>query len=257
MAEETEKLHVEDKEQEENTNWVKSIQEITGYEFHDPSLLQQAFTHPSYDEGCSSSLDRLAYLGDSVLNLLITQEHYALYQDLDPGKLTRLRASNVDTEKLARVAVKYGLHKFLRHNLLLLAVQIDEFKEAIKDYPLHSNGLIDTPKVLADIFESFFGAIYIDSNCSMDTTWKIAKNLLEPMITPATLITHPVTQLQEMCQKKGLPMKIVDLWKETGEFEYVIAEKFIGRAKYTAKRNVAKNKAALNAYYEIIQELDF
>lgn len=45
--------------------------------------------------------------------------------------------------------------------------------DAIADYPLHSSGLVNAPKVLADIVESTIGAIFIDSNSSIDTTWKV------------------------------------------------------------------------------------
>lgn len=44
---------------------------------------------------------------------------------------------------------------------------------AALEYPLHSAGLIDPPKVLADIVESLVGAVYVDSQCSMDTTWQV------------------------------------------------------------------------------------
>lgn len=108
---------------EENSDRVKSILEITGYEFKDPVILQQAFTHYSYEEGCSS-LERLAYNGDALLDLGIARDQYFLYPDLDPGRLTRLRAANVDTEKLARVALKHELHALLRHNIPLLGVQV-------------------------------------------------------------------------------------------------------------------------------------
>ncbi|KAL3624673.1 hypothetical protein CASFOL_031341 [Castilleja foliolosa] len=242
-------------EHEENSKRVESILEITGYGFDDPILLRQAFTHHSYHDGCSS-LDRLAYVGDSVLNFLITKEQYSFYPNLDPGKLTRLRAVNVDTEKLARAALKHQLHKFLRHNIILLGVQIKEFKNAIVEYPHHSSGLIDAPKVLADIVESLIGAIFIDSKSSIEITWKIVKNLLEPIITPAGLPTHPVIQLRELCQRKGFTVKIRDFWAETGEIEFVIDDEFVGRAKYSAKRVVAKNRAALDAYKQIIERLD-
>ncbi|GFQ07232.1 ribonuclease 3-like protein 3 [Phtheirospermum japonicum] len=244
----------QEQEQDENSNRVKSILEITGYGFQDPILLQQAFTHHSYEEGCSS-LDRLAYVGDSVLNFLIAKEHYLSYPDFDPGRLTRLRAVNVDTEKLARVALKHQLHKLLRHNIILLGVQVKEFTNAMVEYPLHSSGLIDAPKVLADVVESLIGAIFIDSKSSVDTTWKIVKNLLEPIISPAALPTHPVTQLRELCQRKGFTVKIRDNWIETGEIEVVVDEEFVGRAKYSAKRVVAKNRAALDAYNQIVEKL--
>lgn len=132
-----EKLHLHDQEKEgeekqENEKlmnksstgtFVEEIEEITGYKFNDPSLLQEAFTDPSYKESCLS-YERLEYIGDSVLNLLIAKEHYFVYPDLSPGKLTRLRATNVDTEKLARVALKCNLHKFLRHKKPLLSGQV-------------------------------------------------------------------------------------------------------------------------------------
>lgn len=108
---------------EENSDRVKSIREITGYEFKDPAILQEAFTHYSYEEGCSS-LERLAYDGDSVLGLCITKDQHFRYPDLDPGWLTKLRAANVDTDKLARVALKHELHALLRHNIPLLGLQV-------------------------------------------------------------------------------------------------------------------------------------
>ncbi|KAG5545609.1 hypothetical protein RHGRI_017935 [Rhododendron griersonianum] len=151
---------------------LDEVEKIIGYNFRDRSLLAQAFTHGSCR--CStSSYERLEYVGDSVLNLLISREDYFAYPDLQPGKLTRLRAANVDTEKLARVAVKHNLHKYLRHEKPLLDGQIREFMDAIADYPLHSSGLVNAPKVLADIVESTIGAIFIDSNSSIDTTWKV------------------------------------------------------------------------------------
>ncbi|KAH7852136.1 hypothetical protein Vadar_021007 [Vaccinium darrowii] len=85
---------------------LDEVQEIIGYNFRDPSLLHQAFT----DASCPSSYKRLEYIGDSVLNLLISREDYFAYPELQPGKLTRLRAVNVDTEKLACVAAKHGVY---------------------------------------------------------------------------------------------------------------------------------------------------
>lgn len=102
---------------------LDEVEEIIGYNFRDRSLLAQAFTHVSC-RCLTSSYERLEYVGDSVLNLLISREDYFAYPDLQPGKLTRLRAANVDTEKLARVAVKHNLHKYLRHEKPLLDGQV-------------------------------------------------------------------------------------------------------------------------------------
>lgn len=117
-----------DGDEDEEEAWKKNleeVEEIVGYKFNDPNLLRQAFTHSSYRSECS--YERLEYMGDSVLNQLITKEHYFLYPELPPGKLTPLRAFNVDTEKLARVAIKYNLHKYLRHRKPLLEGQVSRF----------------------------------------------------------------------------------------------------------------------------------
>lgn len=112
-----------EEEREKASKLVNDIGEIIRYEFKNPTILQQAFTHHSYEEGCSS-LESLAYYGDTILNFAIVKEQYLLYPDFRPGMLTRLRAANVDTEKLARVAMKHQLHKFLRHNIFLLGKQV-------------------------------------------------------------------------------------------------------------------------------------
>ncbi|XP_070030146.1 ribonuclease 3-like protein 3 [Nicotiana sylvestris] len=233
--------------------YVEEVEEIIGYKFKNPNLLYQAFTHSSIQENCCESYERLEYVGDSVLNLLIAKEHYFLHPDLPPGKLTRLRAANVDTEKLARVAVKYDFHKYLRHKKPLLKGQVEEFRDATLEYPLHSTGLIDPPKVLADIVESLIGAVYIDCNFSMDTTWQVTEGLLQPLITPANLETHPVTKFYEVCQKNGWRVELVDKWEETGEIDVFVDGKFVGKGKFSGKKLIALNRAAHNAYCQIVK----
>ncbi|KAK4716851.1 hypothetical protein R3W88_015189 [Solanum pinnatisectum] len=187
--------------------------------------------------------------------MLITLKQFFDYPDLSPGMLTKLSAANVDTEKLARVAIKYNLHNYLRHKRPLLKGQVrEEFKEAILEYPLHSLGLIDPPKVLADLVESLIGAIHSDSNC-LDTTWQVVKNLLQPLITPEKLEVNQVTKLYELCQKNGLKIKFVDHWEKTGEVEVFVDGKFVGKGKSCGKKITAKNRAAHNAYEQVVQNL--
>ncbi|KAH9793351.1 Chitin elicitor receptor kinase 1 [Citrus sinensis] len=233
-----------------NANNLDEVEEILGYRFNNKNLLEEAFTDPSCPERFFS-YERLEYVGDSVLNLLLTKEQFFLYPNLPPGSLTRLRSANVNTEKLARVAIKLGLHKYLRHNKPLLEEQIREFSEAILDYPLHSNGLVDAPKVLADIVESTIGAVFIDCNSSIDIVWKVFKELLKPMISPETLKTHPVTELYEVCQKNKLKVKFVDLWKESTAFHIFIEDQLLGRGAYAPKKEIAHNRAAKDALNNI------
>ncbi|XP_022769566.1 ribonuclease 3-like protein 3 [Durio zibethinus] len=244
-------------ESTQNINSLPSLDEvegILGYKFNNKRLLEEAFTHASLGE-CFSN-ERLEYVGDSVLNLLFTKEQYFEYPDLWPGALTRLRAANVNTEKLARVAVKHGLHRYLRHKKPLLEEQIRQFSREIERYPLHSNGLIDVPKALADLVESTIGAVFIDSNSSIDIVWKVFKVLLEPIIRRETLKTHPVTQLYEVCQKRNLKVKFVDLWKESTSFDVLIDDQLVGRGACRLKKEIAHNRAAKDALDNIWRILD-
>ncbi|KAH7533100.1 hypothetical protein FEM48_Zijuj04G0094400 [Ziziphus jujuba var. spinosa] len=240
---------------------LEELEEILGYKFNNKRLLEEAFTHASALKtsnssstsfsSSSSSYERLEFVGDAVLSLLISREHYFLYPDLSSGPLTRLRSSNVDTEKLARVAVKHGLHRFLRHNKPKLEDEIRKFIQEISEFPLHSNGLIDVPKDLADIVESAIGAVFIDSDSSLDIVWKVFKSLLEPIISPETIKRHPVTELYEICQKNNLKVQFVDLWKKNTGFDVYVQDKLIGSATYGLKKEIAHNRAAKDALNNI------
>ncbi|XP_045809730.1 ribonuclease 3-like protein 3, partial [Trifolium pratense] len=226
---------------------LHEVETILDYKFKNKHLLEKAFTHPTYYSDDSLSYERLEYVGDAVLNLLISKEQFFLYPNLQPGRLTRLRAANVNAEKLARVAIKHGLYRYLRHKKPMLGEQIQEFTKAIEEYPLHSNGLIDVPKNLADIVESTIGAVFIDCDLSIDIVWKVFGKLLEPIIDPYTIQKHPVTELHEICQKKSLKLQFIDLWRESMSVNVLINEKVVGRGIYGSKKEIAHNRAAKNA----------
>lgn len=109
---------------------IEFVEKILNYKFKDKSLLLQAFTDATFDENCVS-YERLEFLGDTVLNMVITKYLYNRYGDCSPGLLTNLRAVNVDTEKLARVAVKHNLHRCLRHKKPLLEDQVSFFLKTL------------------------------------------------------------------------------------------------------------------------------
>ncbi|PIN21171.1 Ribonuclease III [Handroanthus impetiginosus] len=209
---------------------LEEVEKIIGYSFKNRNLLSQAFTHPSYHKDCVS-YERLEYVGDSVLNLLITKEQFSMYPDLPPGLLTPLRAANVDTEKLARVAVHHNFHRYIRLGTPVLRRQIQAFIDALPKHPLHSHGLINAPKVLADVVESTVGAVFVDSNYSIDATWEVASDLLQPIITPEMLQKNPVKKLFEICQKYKIKVKLVDLWSQEGAYKVFINNQLRGKEK--------------------------
>ena len=101
---------------------ISDVEEILGYKFSDKSLLEKALTHPSYVN--SESYQRLEFVGDAVLGLAITNFAFLTYPDLDAGDLSVVKAANISTEKLARVAIRHQLYKYVRHNSAALTHKV-------------------------------------------------------------------------------------------------------------------------------------
>ncbi|XP_058781751.1 ribonuclease 3-like protein 3 [Vicia villosa] len=246
-------LVIDDKKEETYHNHsppplpLHEVEAIIEYEFKNKHLLEEAFTHETYGADNDLSYNRLEYVGDAVLNLLIVNEQYFSYPNLGPRVLTLNKSKNLDTKKLARVAIKHGLERYLRHKRHNLEDKIQRFIEGPDDYSLYLTGQLYAPKVLADIVESTIGAIFIDSNLSLDVVWKVAKKLLEPIIEPEYVKKHPVSQLIEVCHKKKFKLQFVDLWKESSSIEVFINEKFVARGIYGPKKDIARYRAAKNA----------
>ncbi|WOH05756.1 hypothetical protein DCAR_0625177 [Daucus carota subsp. sativus] len=251
MEEITEQFRKLDPESSEN---LQQVEEIIGYSFRNKGLLEEAYTDPSYTKNPKSSYERLEFLGDTVLNFLMGTELFSLYPDLMPGELTQLRSANVSTEKLARAAAEHGLYRFLRHDKPLLSAQIEEFVSTFSRYSLSCVGLIDAPKTLANIVESTIGAVFVDCNNSNEITSKVIKKLLQPIIIPSTMTRHPVTLLFEICQKNGFHIEVIDSWQENGQIEIMIANKYVGRGEYKTKKAIAYNRAAADAYNDIVEK---
>lgn len=92
--------------------------------FNDKGLLIEAITHASRPSSGVSCYQRLEFVGDAVLDHLITRHLFFSYTDLPPGRLTDLRAAAVNNENFARVAVKHNLHLHLRHGSSALEKQV-------------------------------------------------------------------------------------------------------------------------------------
>ncbi|XBI11089.1 hypothetical protein VPH35_138215 [Triticum aestivum] len=170
---------------------------------------------------------------------------FLTYRDLPPGPLTRLRAANVDKEKLARIAVDHGIHRFLRHKAPKLEEQIADFVKELCQYEYHSNGLLDAPKVLSDIVESLIGAIYLDSKYNQELVWQVFRKLANPLISLESLGKHPVSELLEFGQKTG---RIVDIskdgWVKDTKVDVFVDGVLVASATYAQKKEIASNRAA-------------
>ena len=158
--------------------------------FKDLSLLKEALTHPSYAyEMPKSSLckdnQRLEYLGDSVLNLIINDYLFLHFPQYAEGKLTRLRSSLTCKESLARLATKLDLGEFLR---------LGRGEAKIGGKQRSSN--------LADCLEAFIGALYLDQGFAKTKECLCIwfQDELDKLHSPESVM-DPKSRLQEMTQK--------------------------------------------------------
>lgn len=104
-----------------------ALEASIGHQFRERSLLVEAITHASRPSSGVPCYQRLEFVGDAVLDHLITRYLFFKYTDLPPGRLTDLRAAAVNNENFARVAVKHSFHLHLRHGSTALEAQVSFF----------------------------------------------------------------------------------------------------------------------------------
>lgn len=234
---------------------VRAVEKILNYRFKNKKLLEEALTHSSYTD--SASYQRLEFVGDAALGLAVSNYVFLAYPDLDQGQLSLLRASNVSTEKLARVAVRHGLHRFVRHNAAALHEKVRDFAEAVQqeDETEIYGGAVKAPKVLADIVESVAAAVYVDCGFDLQALWVTFRGLLEPIVTLDELQhqPQPVTLLFEQCQKDG---KHVDIrhWRKG---EKTIASVYVNGQFVASASSEQKENAKLHAAKAALQKLSY
>lgn len=209
------------------------------YSFRDPSYLLQAFTHASYHYNyITDCYQRLEFLGDAILDYVITRHLYEDSQRYSPGILTDLRSALVNNNIFAALAVKWDFHKFFKAISPSLFVvidkfvvrqkeredQIDELEEDTEDeddcdgteevvtaaegadtmseqlLEKEDDMELEIPKALGDIFESVAGAIYLDSGMSLDAVWRVYYRMMKPHIEKylKDIPKSPVRELLEM-----------------------------------------------------------
>ncbi|KAJ4949997.1 hypothetical protein NE237_026829 [Protea cynaroides] len=232
---------------------VAAVEVILRYRFKDKTLLQEALTHSSYTE--STSYQRLEFVGDAALGLALAEYVFRTYPGLDPGQLSLLRAANISTENLARVAVRHELYPHVRHNAPSLGAKVSEFVLAVQEEngAVTYCGSVKAPKILADIVESVAAAVYVDCNYDLKALWAVFKRLMEPIVPLETLHKQPqpVTMLFEFCQKQG---KQVDIkyWRKESEN---IASVYVDGKLVGSGSSEQKEIAKLNAAKEALQSL--
>lgn len=182
---------------------VEKLEKMLSLSFDNKLIIRQAFTHSSYvNEHHKKHLadnERLEFLGDAVLELLVSDYLFRKYPELSEGELTKLRANIVCEESLYRFSVKLRLNEF---------VLLGKGEER--------TGGRNRQALLADVFEAFLGALYIDKGINACQTF--LENKVFPHITDDALL-HVMdykTALQELIQEKANYTLVYNIISETG-----------------------------------------
>jgi ribonuclease-3 len=216
---------------------LAALEDRLGHVFADRALLEQALTHSSSANergGPRAACERLEFLGDAVLQLVVSERLMQLNPDRPEGWLTRARADAVNRDALAGRARALGLARFIRLGR----------GERLA-------GGADKPSILADIFEAVLGAVYLDAGLAA------ARDLVErAMPEPsagADARADAKTRLQERLQARGQGTPQYRTVAEHGpaharEFsvEVCLGERVLGAGRGPSKR-AAEQEAARRA----------
>lgn len=193
------------------------IESILGYTFRDRTYLLQALTHASYPTNrITGSYQQLEFLGDAVLDFLVSSYIYEGNPTMSPGQLTDLRSALVNNVTLACLLVRHGLHlyilsesasfsdtmnKFVAFQELHKHEISDQVNLLIEETERKMAEFIDVPKALGDVFESLVGAVFLDSGNDLETTWKVIYGLMHQEILTFTENT-PIQIVRQLYEFK-------------------------------------------------------
>jgi len=210
------------------------------YKFNNIKLLEYALTHSSYsNELGKKNYERLEFLGDSVLELVISDLLYKKYSSQDEGTLSKLRSGIVNRKILSIVARSLNLKNFIRLG-----------KGELKDKGLEKES------ILAAALEAIYGAIYLDSNFNI--AYKVIKKSFKSFIDNAFTDEYSIdykTKLQEIVQQKFKLEPNYSVVKEEGssqnkvfkiELDAVYCKAIgVGKTKKEAEQYAAKKALSL------------
>lgn len=167
---------------------MKTLEEKLGYSFRNPALLENALTHSSCaneSRGKLQSNERLEFLGDSILGMVVAEYLFRNHPDLPEGELTRIRAALVCEESLVEVAHALGLGSYL---------MLGKGEEA--------GGGRNRPSIQADGVEAVLAAVYLDGGIG-STRKIIQKYILNREVAGLAGTRDYKTALQELVQRES------------------------------------------------------
>ncbi|HYT90458.1 MAG TPA: ribonuclease III [Gemmataceae bacterium] len=218
------------------TEILEECQQAIGYTFRQPELLRAALTHTSGAETRGASNERLEFLGDAVLGLVTCEQLFLRFPDYQEGDLTKVKSVVVSRRTCARIS---------------RILNLDDFLFLGKGMNLHS---VVPASVMADVFESLVGAIYLDGG--LEPAKRFILHYIGPEIehvAGGSSGTNFKSVLQQVCQREYGATPQYDLLDEKGPdhskcFKVAAAA---GRRRFPAAwgrtKKEAEQKAAMNA----------
>lgn len=208
------------------------IEKKLGYQFRQSKWLEQAFTHPSSNKDLSTNLayERLEYLGDAVLELVVSAKLFEQYPEADEGVLTKMRAGIVSRRHLAQLAEQLGWGK-----QLIMSAQLER------------SGGRSTLSILANTFESIIGAVMIDAG--YEEARRVSLKLLETSLSNAQnlLSGNPKGELQEILQAIDSTGPVYSVEQEPGIPPAFEAKAYWHEVEIGRGRAGSKHKAEIAA----------
>ena len=151
------------------------------YKFNNQSLLIEALTHSSSSISCSPNYERLEFLGDRVLGLILAEYFFKLFPEVNEGCLNDYYQKYANQDFLAECAQNLNISDFIQTQ--------------------KGDNLYNNKSILSDVVESLIGAIYIDSNINECRDF-IEKKILNMVSKSSPPLRHSKSLLQELCLKK-------------------------------------------------------
>lgn len=215
---------------------LRRLQARLDLDFRDPSLLDQAFTHTSYvNEQRGKNIEdneRLEFLGDAVLQLVVSEWLFRRHPELAEGELTRMRSAIVCEPSLVRFAEALGFGD---------AVLLGKGEER--------TGGRTRPSLLADVFEAFVGALYLDQGLDAVRAF-LERNLFAHLPEKGQADKDFKTRLQEKVQTLGFAAPEYRVVEERGPshdrhfvVEVLIAGRAAGRGEGRSKKEAEQQAA--------------
>ena len=206
---------------------LKGLQIQLGYSFKDQTLLELALTHKSYSNSLNN--ERLEFLGDSILNSIISEYLFSRFTNQKEGLLTRMRAFLVKAETLTIKAEELSLEKIIKLSKGTANLSKDRKNS-----------------ILEGAFEAIVGAIFLDGgwDASKEITLKVFSKNLEALSEDMSF-KDPKTELQELFQSKKIELPKYDL-EDLGNSNFscrVNYKDMIFKSSGTSKRIAQTNVA--------------